>query len=273
MDKYNRLKNRKQGKPQNINYFCLKNYMIKDLKENTACGQFEECQKLGIVNLEPDFDLNGIEFYSFTGDYDTMPTLRYLQIQSSVNSFEKFGMTYEVAKDYVEDAIEQLLNVNVDDHDIKDKLNSLLITLKVFKSHQKELDQTGLLLELASLVYIMKKEDPYKVDFNTNAEKITLWANAIAAEGEQGRLLPFFSKSLNLQSAGLTKLFSQFNMLSTQVKSESQIAEANLMRNSLILDIARLQEGLQGSTQLSPLRKAVRGYRATLGVANLMLKS
>ena len=241
------------------------------MTEKMACSQFAECQSLGILNLEPEFDLNGIGFYTFTGEYDSMPTLRYLQIQSTINSFEKFGMSYDVAKDYVDDAVEQLMNTRADDYDLQEKLDALLITLKVFKSHQKELDQTALLLELASLVYVMKDENPYKVDFNKNAEKVTLWANAIASEGEKDTLLPFFSKKLNLKSAGLTRLFNQFSLLSTPTEEAQK--EATLMRNSLILDIARLYEGLKGSTQLSPFKKAVRGYRATLGAANLSVKN
>lgn len=245
--------------------------------KSRACRQFKECQELGIVTLDPEFELKVndkvIKYYSFTKGYDDMPTLRYLQIQSTIESFGKFGMSYELATDYIDDAIEQLVDMDITEPDAQEKLSALLISLKVFKSHQKELDKTGLLLELASLVYITEEEDPYKVDFDLNSKKIEIWANGIAAGGEQSSLLPFFSKKLNLESAGLTKLFSQFNMLSIPNPTESQAREMTLMRNSLILDMARLQEGLKGSTRLSPLKRAVRAYRITLDAANLKLKN
>jgi len=253
----------------------LKSKQAPEPQANKKCKQFKECQELGIVALAPEIEIKVgdevIKYYTFTKSYDEMPTLRYLQIQATLDSFQKFGMSYDLAKDYVEDALEQLMNLDITEPDAQEKKDAIIITLKVFKGHMKELDKTGLLLELASLVYITEEEDPYRPDFDLNSKKITLWANEIAGKEGQSELLPFFSERLNLESAGLTRLFSQFNMLSIPNPTEAQQKEMNLMRNSLILDMERLAEGLKGSTHWSNLKKAVRNYRITLDAANLKL--
>lgn len=240
--------------------------MEKEIKDNIECKDFREAVDSGVIRREPSFTLNGVNYHTFDKGLQMICANRYLLYQQDLQSYQAYGMSMETSKDYVaemidhQDSLEKAMR-NEDMDMVKKYFDDLKLTTLVYKEHQTNFNIISAILELNAISFLAPCENPYVVDFDYMAKKITNWANALAS-GEGGEFLTFFWKLSGLESQkwmqSLVPLILHQGIpmenLSEKERNKRQIEE-----NILVLDIIRAKKHIAdliaSKSSLNPARR------------------
>lgn len=240
-------------------------------KFKKPCADFIEAQSKGVVELEPLFEINGVPFYTFCKGLTMLAAERFLQYQENVRFWSSIGLSKEVSSDYINEAIEKIEDIrkNADDPRMTSKAcDEVLVTLRIYEEHKKSFNIAGAMLELCALALINPCENPYKTDFDHNAEKIKLMSAAMdAPNGEEFTL--FFWKLSSLSSMDWVQRLMDFTPY--WAKQENQMTETeknqyNLSKKLMILDILKSKEALEGLQLGKGSSRTVKLYRTILNL-------
>ena len=118
---------------------------LKDtiLKGNIPCKEFTEAIEKGILQREPIFELNGLNYYTFEKELNMICANRYLAYQQDIQTYTTFGMSAKINKDYINEIKEHRGNlekaIQNEDREMIDKhFKSLELSSLVYEQHQKE---------------------------------------------------------------------------------------------------------------------------------------
>ena len=242
---------------------------IKDKmhKDNIPCAEFKEAQSKGILQKHRAFVLNGIEYYTFEKELQMICANRYLLYMQDLQSFQAFGMTMEVSKDYVAEMLEyqDKLDTAISNGDLdmaRKHMDDLKLTSLVYKEHQNNFNIISAILDLNAISFIAPCENPYVVDYDYMNKKIMDWSRALSAE-EGAEFLTFFWKlSSRGDQSWMSSLMQSIRHQGKELSqmSESEIRERRLSENILTLDILRAKKRLEdliaGKSSLSRVRQS-----------------
>ena len=245
---------------------------------NTPSLQFKEALEKGILNREPLFSINGVDFYVFAKGLTMISAERYIQYQEHLRFYSQIGLSKEISTDYINDAIEELeeLRRNADDmREVTKKADSVITMLRLYEAHKANTSIVGMMLELCSIALITPCENPYRIDYEYNAEKIKMMTLAMEQpNGEEFTL--FFWKLTSLDSMDWIGRLMEFtpywakdeNQMTKEEKENYQIAQ-----NLLILDILKVKKKVEDIRLGKGSSNRVKGLRNTLNLAKLNLNS
>ena len=207
----------------------------QSIPENIPCKDFQEAIDKGIIQRECVFELWGKAYFTFANDLQMICANRYLAYQQAIQQWSTFGMSMEVSKDYINDALDNLKEMrdNVDDRDILiEKIEMASRTLQVYNEHQKNFNLVEAIIELNAVSFITPNENPYQISWDLNIKKIADWEKALTSE-EGAEFLTFFWKlssrkdqswmhSLVESMKHLVKPLEQMNQQEIEAKAKSE---------------------------------------------------
>lgn len=245
---------------------------------NTPSLQFKEALEKGILSREPLFSINGVDFYVFAKGLTMISAERYIQYQEHLRFYNQIGLSKEISSDYINDAIEELedLRRNADDmREVISKTDSVITMLRVYEEHKSNTSIVGLMLELCSIALINPCENPYRVDYVHNAEKIKMMNLAMEQpNGDEFTL--FFWKLSSLDSMDWIGRLMEFTPYwakeeSKMTKEEKEKYQTS--QNLLILDILKTKKKLDDTRLGKGSSSRVKELRTTLNLAKQRLNS
>lgn len=239
---------------------------IKIIPDNIPSKDFKEAIDKGIIKRESIFTLNGIEYHTFDKGLQMICANRYLLYQQDLQSYQAYGMSMDISKDYVaemiehQDSLEKAIR-NEDMDMVKKYFDDLKLTTLVYKEHQTNFNVISAILELNAIAFIAPCENPYVVDYDYMAKKITVWSEALAS-GEGGEFLIFFWKLSGLAEQtwmqSLVPLILRQGVPIEQL-SESEAKKRQIEENILVLDIIRAKKHIAdliaNKSSLNPVRR------------------
>jgi hypothetical protein len=253
--------------------------MENKIKDNIPHKDFAEAVEKGIIDSEPIFTLNGIKYHTFSKGLQMINANRYLLYQQDLQSYQAYGMSIEISKDYVaemiehQDSIEKAIR-NEDMDMIRKYFDDLKLTTLVYKEHQTNFNVISAILELNAIAFIAPCENPHVIDFDYMNKKILYWGNALASV-EGGDFLSFFWKLTSLKEQDwMQSLMPSIlhQAIPMEQLSEIQKNKRQIEENILVLDIIRAKRHIADLLASKSSLNHARQLRITSNYLKLKLK-